>query len=83
MNIYVGNLNYDLQEHELEQVFGAYGEVSSVKIVKDRDTGRGKGFGFIIMPNDDEGQAAINELNGAKVMGRNLRVNEARPPKEK
>ena len=82
MNIYVGNLNYDLQESELQQVFSEYGEVESVKIIKDRDTGRGKGFGFIIMPNDEEADAAIKALDGHKVMGRMLRVNEARPPRQ-
>ncbi|MFO8130123.1 MAG: RNA-binding protein [Bacteroidales bacterium] len=81
MNIYVGNLNYDLQESDLEQVFSEYGTVESVKIIKDRDTGRGKGFGFVIMPDDEEAAAAIQELNGQDVMGRSLRVNEARPPR--
>ncbi len=82
MNIYVGNLNYDLQESDLQQVFSEYGEVESVKIIKDRDTGRGKGFGFVIMPNDEEGEAAIKALDGFKVMDRMLRVNEARPQRQ-
>jgi RNA recognition motif-containing protein len=79
MNIYVGNLNYDLNEDQLEQVFAEFGEVASVKIIKDRDTGRAKGFGFIIMENDEEAKKAISELDGKEVEGRALRVNEARP----
>ncbi len=81
MNIYVGNLDYGLQESELEEVFGEYGEVSSVKLIKDKFTGRAKGFGFVEMPNDNEAKLAIEELDGAEVNGRNLRVNEARPPR--
>ena len=68
MNIYVGNLDFNLTEAELQQVFAEYGEVVSVKIVKDRDTGRAKGFGFVEMAEDS---------------GRNIRVNEARPKPEK
>lgn len=79
MNIYVGNLNYRLEEETLEQAFAQYGEVSSTKLITDRETGRAKGFGFIEMPNDDEAQAAIDGLNGTDMMGRTLVVNEARP----
>lgn len=79
MNIYVGNLNYRLEEESLEQAFAEYGEVSSTKLITDRETGRAKGFGFIEMPNDDEAQAAIDGLNGTDLMGRTLVVNEARP----
>ncbi|MEX2597341.1 MAG: RNA-binding protein [Salibacteraceae bacterium] len=79
MNIYVGNLNYRLEQEALEQAFAEYGEVSSAKLITDRETGRAKGFGFIEMPNDDEAQAAIDGLNGADMMGRALVVNEARP----
>ncbi len=79
MNIYVGNLNYRLEEESLEQAFAQYGEVSSTKLITDRETGRAKGFGFIEMPNDDEAQAAIDGLNGTDLMGRTLVVNEARP----
>ena len=83
MNIYVGNLDFTLTEDELQQVFAEYGEVVSVKIVKDRDTGRAKGFGFVEMANDGEAKTAIEELEGAELKGRNIRVNEARPRPEK
>lgn len=81
MNIYVGNLDYDLQEKELEELFSQYGEVLSVKIIVDKFTGRAKGFGFIEMANDEEATKAIEELDGKEVSGRNIRVNKARPPK--
>jgi RNA recognition motif-containing protein len=64
MNIYVGNLPHDATEQELRQEFEAFGQVKSVKIIKDRETGEPRGFGFVEMANDSEGQAAINELNG-------------------
>lgn len=79
MNIYVGNLSYSLSEQELRDAFGAHGEVSSVKILSDRETGRSRGFGFVEMPNQSEGEAAIAQLNGKDLGGRALRVNEARP----
>jgi len=79
VNIYVGNLNYRLEEEALEQAFAEYGEVSSAKLITDRETGRAKGFGFIEMPNDEEARAAIDGLNGAEIMGRTMVVNEARP----
>ncbi|WP_289242859.1 RNA-binding protein [uncultured Campylobacter sp.] len=79
LNIYVSNLPYRLNNEELRDIFAAYGEVSRVKIVKDKDTNRSKGFGFVEMPNDDEGKRAIAELNDKDVGGRALRVNEARP----
>lgn len=82
MNIYVGNLNYNLSEDELEKVFSAYGEVASVKIIRDKYTDQSKGFGFIEMANDADAQKAIDELNGTEVKGRELRVNQARPPRE-
>lgn len=82
MNIYVGNLNYDLKEDDLKQIFGEYGEVVSVKIITDKYTGRGKGFGFVEMSNDEEASKAIDELNEKEVQGRNLKVNKARPPRE-
>ena len=82
MNIYVGNLNYDLQEDDLKLIFSEYGEVVSVKIITDKYTGRGKGFGFVEMTNDDEASKAIDELNEKEVQGRNLKVNKARPPRE-
>ena len=79
MNIYVGNLSYGMSEDELREAFGAYGDVASVKILSDRETGRSRGFGFVEMPNQSEGEAAISQLNGKEVGGRTLRVNEARP----
>ena len=82
MNIYVGNLNYGVKEEELSQIFGEFGEVTSVKIITDKYSGRSKGFGFIEMAVDEEGQKAIDGLNGTDVKGRDIKVNEARPPKE-
>jgi RNA recognition motif-containing protein len=79
MNIYVGNLSYGMSEDELREAFAAYGDVASVKILTDRETGRSRGFGFVEMPNQSEGEAAITQLNGKDVGGRSLRVNEARP----
>ena len=79
MNIYVGNLSYGMSEQELRDAFGAYGDVASVKILSDRETGRSRGFGFVEMPNQSEGEAAITQLNGKELGGRVLRVNEARP----
>jgi len=79
MNIYVGNLSYGMSESELRDAFAAFGEVSSVKVLMDRETGRSRGFGFVEMPNQGEGEAAISNLNGKELDGRPLRVNEARP----
>lgn len=79
MNIYVGNLSYRMTEDELHQAFAEFGEVTSAKIITDRDTGQSKGFGFVEMPNQSEAEAAISALNETDVQGRNLRVNEARP----
>jgi RNA recognition motif-containing protein len=79
MNIYVGNLSYGMGEDELRQAFAAFGEVSSVKILMDRETGRSRGFGFVEMPNNGEAETAIAQLNGKEVGGRALRINEARP----
>jgi RNA recognition motif-containing protein len=79
MNIYVGNLSYGMSEDELREAFSAHGEVSSAKILMDRETGRSRGFGFVEMPNQSEAEAAIAQLNGKDVGGRPLRINEARP----
>ena len=79
MNIYVGNLSYKVRENDLKEVMEDYGTVESVKIIKDRDTGRSKGFAFIEMVNEDEAQRAIEELNGAEYEGRTMVVKEARP----
>jgi len=78
MNIYVGNLNYKLQESELEEVFSEYGEVSSVKLIKDKYTGKAKGFGFVEMPDDEAANKAIEELDGKELSGREMKVNQAR-----
>ncbi len=82
MNIYVGNLSWSLKDQDLANLFAPYGEVSSAKIVTDKFTQRSKGFGFVEMPNDEQAQAAIAQLNGSEVEGRNLVVNESRPKQE-
>jgi RNA recognition motif-containing protein len=79
MNIYVANISFRASEGQLKEVFQQYGEVSSVKIITDRETGRSRGFGFVEMPNDGEGKTAIAQLNGVAFQDRNLVVNEARP----
>jgi RNA recognition motif-containing protein len=80
MNIYVGNLSWSLTEQDLQDLFTPYGEVSSAKIVTDKfNNNRSKGFGFVEMTNDSEGQAAIDALNGTEVGGRNIVVNESQP----
>ena len=79
MNIYVGNLSYGMSESELRDAFATFGEVSSVKILMDRETGRSRGFGFVEMPNQGEAETAITQLNGKDLGGRALRINEARP----
>jgi RNA recognition motif-containing protein len=80
MNIYVGNISWGLEDQDLENVFAEHGTVTSAKIIKDRSTGRSRGFGFVEM--SDGGEAAIEALNGTEVDGRELVVNESRP-KEK
>ncbi|HRG89533.1 MAG TPA: RNA-binding protein [Chitinophagales bacterium] len=82
MNIYVANISFRATESQLKDLFQQFGEVTSVKIVKDRETGRSRGFGFIEMANDSEGQQAVAQLNGTSFQDRNLVVNEARPPKQ-
>jgi len=77
MNIFVANLNFKVQEEELREIFEAYGEVESARIINDRSTGRSKGFGFVEMPNAEEAEKAINELNNSEVDGRNLVVKVA------
>lgn len=79
MNIYIGNLNYRVREEDLKQVLEEYGAVDSVKIIKDRETGRSKGFAFAEMPDDAAAQKAIDELNQAEFEGRQMVVKEARP----
>ena len=75
--IYVGNLSYNTQEDELRSAFAAYGQVNSVRIISDRDTGRSKGFGFVEMATAEEASAAIAGLNNKEIGGRTLRVNVA------
>ncbi len=82
MNIYVGNLSWNLKDQDLSNLFATYGEVASAKIVTDKFTHRSKGFGFVEMANDAEAQAAIAALNGTEVDGRNIVVNESRPKPE-
>ena len=82
MNIYAGNLSWNLKDQDLQNLFAEHGEVSSAKIVTDKFTGRSKGFGFVEMPNDDQAQAAIAALNGTEHDGRNIVVNESRPKQE-
>lgn len=79
MNIYVGNLPYNVVEEDLREIFEEYGEVSTVKIISDKLTGRSKGFGFVEMDDDQEAKKAIEELNNAEISGRNIKVNESRP----
>jgi RNA recognition motif-containing protein len=82
MNIYVGNLSYEMNEEDLRSSFEDHGGVYSAKIIMDRETGRSKGFGFVEMPDESEATAAIRELNEAMVNGRPLKVNEAKPRRE-
>jgi len=82
MNIYVGNLSYDVSEENLRQAFEAFGQVSSATIIKDKYSGQSKGFGFVEMPSAEEARSAINQLNGKELKGRTLNVNEARPRTE-
>ena len=77
--LYVGNLPYSVRDGDLEQAFGAFGAVTSAKVMMERDTGRSKGFGFVEMGSDAEAQAAIEGMNGQSLGGRNVVVNEARP----
>ncbi len=79
MNIYVGNISFNSSEQDLKDLFGEFGEVTSIKIISDRETGRSKGFGFIEMAEEGSGDKAIEALDGKEVGGRNLRVNKARP----
>jgi RNA recognition motif-containing protein len=82
VNIYVGNLPYSIGEDDLQGIFGEYGEIESVKIITDKYSGRSKGFGFVVMDNDEEAKAAIENLNGKTVDSREITVNEARPRKD-
>lgn len=79
MNIYVGNVSHGMSDEELQEIFEAYGTVTSAKIIKDKFTGKSRGFGFVEMADKAEGEAAIAALHGQEVQGRTLTVNEARP----
>jgi RNA recognition motif-containing protein len=82
-NIFVGNLSFNTGEDELRQAFEAYGQVDRVSIMTDRDTGRSRGFGFVEMASNEDGDKAITALNGSQVGGRTINVNEARPKTER
>jgi RNA recognition motif-containing protein len=79
MNIYVGNLSFEVTDDDLRQLFAAYGEVESASVVKDRFSGESRGFGFVEMPAKKDADAAIAALNGTDVKGRTITVNEAKP----
>ena len=83
MNIYVGNLNYKVTEQDLNELFSEFGTVESAKVITDKYSGRSKGFGFVIMDDDTEAEAAINALNGKSYKDRPLTVNESRPRPDK
>jgi cold-inducible RNA-binding protein len=83
MNIYVGNLPYSTGDAELRQLFEEFGSVDSASVVKDKFTGRSRGFGFVEMPDGDAGNRAIESMNGRSMGGRNLVVNEARPREDR
>jgi RNA recognition motif-containing protein len=82
-NIYVGNLAYRATEQEIRDAFSRFGQVDSVQIVKDRDTGRSRGFAFVEMPNADEAREAIEQLDSTDIAGRQVKINEARPRRER
>ena len=83
MNIYVGNISYQASDDDLLEVFEAIGSVDSASIIFDRYSGRSKGFGFVEMPNDEEATRAIEELDGKELLGRPLKVNQARPREDR
>lgn len=82
INIFVANLGRNIEDGDLERAFGEYGEVSSAKVITDRETGESRGFGFVEMPNKEDGEKAIEELNGSMLEGSKLTVNVARPKTE-
>ncbi len=81
MNIYVSNLGFNVQDAELKNLFAEYGAVSSAKVIMDRESGQSRGFGFVEMPNDDDAQKAMKELDGKMADGRSIKVSEARAKK--
>jgi RNA recognition motif-containing protein len=82
MNIYVGNMSYEVSEEDLKEAFEVFGEVETVKVLKDKYTGRSKGFGFVEMADNADAQSAIDSLNDKELKGRALKVNKARPRTE-
>lgn len=82
MNIYVGNLSYQVTDEDLRAAFESYGEVSSAKVIADKFSNRSKGFGFVEMAREEDGEAAIKEMNNADLKGRQITVNQARPRNE-
>ncbi len=83
MNIFVGNLSYQATDEDLRVAFEAYGQVSSASVIIDKFTGKSRGFGFVEMPNAEEGQRAIQALNDSEIKGRSVKVNEARPREDR
>lgn len=83
MNIYVGNLSFDASEQDLKKAFEAYGTVESSSIIKDKLSGKSRGFGFVVMPDKSAAEAALAGLNGTDMLGRKLRINEARPREDR
>jgi len=83
MKLYVGNLSFQTSSQDLEELFAGYGTVESASVVEDRETGRSRGFGFVEMSSQEEGEKAIAELNGQEVAGRELKVNEAKPREDR
>ncbi len=82
MNIYVGNLSWEVTQEDLKEAFEAHGQVASTNLITDKYTGKSRGFGFVEMPVDDEARAAMSALNGMDLKGRQLNVNEAKPRNE-
>jgi len=83
MNMYIGNLAYDVTENDLKNAFSEFGEVSSVKIITDKFSGRPKGFGFVEMPDNSEADKAMKALNVSQLKGRGIKVNQAKPRRER
>ena len=83
MKLYVGNLSFQTSSHDLEELFAAIGTVESATVVEDRETGRSRGFGFVEMATQEDGEKAIADLNGQEVAGREIKVNEAKPREDR
>lgn len=83
MKLYIGGLAYDINDEGLEKIFAEFGKVTSAAVIKDRDSGQSKGFGFVEMENDTDAQTAIKELNGKELSGRSVTVNQARPQEDR